>query len=118
MSLCPKCGTDNESFASRCKSCDEVLSMAPASRATEEVPNYLVHSILVTLCCCLPFGIASILQAVKVNENLKKGDVEGAKEASEKAKKFAIIGAAVGGVINVIYFFVNFASGLAQGLSH
>mgnify|MGYP001273434538 CR=1 FL=1 len=25
------------------------------------VPNYLVHSILVTLCCCMPFGIVAIV---------------------------------------------------------
>src|SRR5882672_10526815 len=28
-----------------------------------KVPNYLVQSILVTLCCCLPFGIAAIVFA-------------------------------------------------------
>src|SRR5882724_11600119 len=33
---------------------------APSAPA-EPVPNYLVQSILCTLCCCLPFGIVAIV---------------------------------------------------------
>ncbi|MDQ3389279.1 MAG: CD225/dispanin family protein, partial [Gemmatimonadota bacterium] len=30
------------------------------------VPNYLIPSILATLCCCLPAGIVSIIYAAQV----------------------------------------------------
>ena len=53
-----------------------------------DVPNYLVQSILVTLCCCLPFGIVAIVSAAKVNGLLASGDYEGAVKASEDAKKW------------------------------
>ena len=59
---------------------------------------YLVFSILVTLCCCLPLGIASIIYASKINSLQKMGDYAGAKDAAKKAKILMIVGA-VGGLI-------------------
>lgn len=77
------------------------------------VPNYLVQSILVTLCCCLPFGIVSIVYASGVNGKLQAGDYQGAVEASNKAKTWAWIGFGIGLVVNTIVFFVNFMIGFA-----
>ena len=56
------------------------------------VPNYMVHSLLVTvLCCpCMPLGIAAFAHATKVNINLSKGDHAAAVVASENAKKWCI----------------------------
>ena len=54
--------------------------------APSNLPNYLVQSILVTLFCCLPFGIAAIIQAAQVNNKITAGDMAGAMEASRKAK--------------------------------
>jgi predicted secreted protein len=71
-------------------------------------PNYLVWAILSTLFCCLPFGIASIVFAAQVNSKYASGDVAGAQATSEKAKRFAIIAAIVGVVVNGIYFAVVF----------
>ena len=59
---------------------------------------YIIFSILVTLCCCLPLGIVSIVYASKINSLQKAGDYEGAKAAAKKAKIFMIVGA-VGGLI-------------------
>jgi predicted secreted protein len=67
-------------------------------------PNYLVWAILSTIFCCLPFGIASIVFAAQVNGKFASGDVAGAQASSEKAKRFAIIAAVVGIVVNGIYF--------------
>ncbi|NYG07168.1 putative secreted protein [Phycicoccus badiiscoriae] len=69
-------------------------------------PNYLVWAILSTIFCCLPFGIASIVFAAQVNGKYASGDVGGAQASSEKAKRFAIIAAIVGIVVNGIYFAV------------
>ena len=45
---------------------------------SQNVPNYLVPAILVTIFCCLPVGIAAIIQAAQVNGKLQAGDYEGA----------------------------------------
>lgn len=66
-------------------------------------PNYLVWAILSTVLCCLPLGIASIVFAAQVNGKYAAGDLAGARESSQKAKKFAIWSAVVGLVIAVIY---------------
>lgn len=52
----------------------------------QEVPNYLVQSILATLLCCLPFGIPAIVYAASVSGKTQAGDYAGAKVASDKAK--------------------------------
>jgi Interferon-induced transmembrane protein len=65
-------------------------------------PNYLVHSIVVTLCCCLIGGIIAIINASQVNSKWAAGDREGAKKASESAKKWCIISVVVGLITNAI----------------
>ena len=65
--------------------------------------NYLVWSILSTLFCCLPLGIASIVFAAQVDGKYNSGDYAGANEASAKAKKFATWAAIAGVVVIVLY---------------
>ena len=60
------------------------------------VPNYLVHSILVTLCCCMPFGIVAIVFAAKVDGLVQSGQHAAAVQASKKAKMWCWIGFGVG----------------------
>jgi len=40
---------------------------------------------LVTLFCCVPTGIAAIVQAASVNAKLQAWDIEGARESSQKS---------------------------------
>ena len=61
-----------------------------------EVPNYLVQSIVITLFCCWPVGIAAIMNAAKVNTLLASGDYEGAVQASEAAKKWCWVSFTLG----------------------
>ena len=73
-------------------------------------PNHLIWAILVTLFCCLPLGIVSIVFAAKVDGLAASGDIVGAQEASDKAKLWAMIGAGSGLVVAVLYFlFVGMA---------
>ena len=81
---------------------------APAGNKPD---NYLVWAILCTIFCCslfsLPFGIASIVNASKVESAWNSGNYAEAQKASENAKKFAIICAIVGLVCNLISFFIT-----------
>jgi hypothetical protein len=53
--------------------------------------TWLVESILVTFFCCLPFGIAGIVNAAKVESRFYAGDYEGALRSSREAKKWTTI---------------------------
>jgi hypothetical protein len=74
------------------------------------VPNYLWQSIVVTACCCLPFGIAAIVFAAQVNSKLAAGDVQGAMESSKKAKMWCWIAFGLGLVSNLGFVALSFAS--------
>jgi hypothetical protein len=70
----------------------------------QHVPNYLVQAILVTLFCCLPFGIVSIVYAAQVNSKLAAGDYAGALDASQKAKTWSLWSFGIGLVFGLAYF--------------
>ena len=85
---CSKCGTQNDDNAFKCVRCGEVIqgtgpSMAPPG---QKVSSHLAPAIIVTLLCCLPFGIVAIVYAAQVNGKLNAGDYTGALNASHKAK--------------------------------
>lgn len=69
--------------------------------------NWLVESILVTLFCCLPFGIVGIVFASQVNSKYDTGDYEGAWRASRDAGKWTKIGFFLGiaGIAIMIIFY-------------
>lgn len=58
--------------------------------------TYLWQSIVVTLLCCLPFGIAGIVYASKVSDLYIMGRLEEAQNASNKAKTWTIVSFCVG----------------------
>jgi len=64
--------------------------------------NFLVQSILVTLCCCLPLGIVGIVYAAQVDGKWNSGDFQGAIEASQNANKWSKIGLITGIVLNLL----------------
>ena len=72
-----------------------------------QVPNYLIQSILVTLCCCLPLGVVGIIFAAQVNSKLAQGDIAGARDASQKAKLFTMIGFIIGLIVIVLSLVFN-----------
>lgn len=76
--------------------------------------TWLVESILVTLFCCLPFGIAGIINASKVESRFYAGDIDGANRSSEEAKKWTTVSFWIGLAFVVIYFIVVMA-GAASG---
>lgn len=54
-------------------------------------PTYLALSIIATICCCLPLGIASIFFSGKVKPKWQLGDEAGARKASETAEILIIL---------------------------
>lgn len=70
------------------------------------VNNNMAKAILVTICCCLPFGIVAIIKAAEVNGKLAAGDVAGAQHSAGEANKWSNYGLIFGIVGSVLYFFV------------
>lgn len=58
--------------------------------------NYFLWGILTTILCCLPFGIISIIQALRVDSLWNQGQTQLAVQASASAKRWAIISAVTG----------------------
>lgn len=75
--------------------------------------NWLVESILVTLFCCLPFGIVGIINAASVNSKYDAGDYAGALNSSQQAGKWTKIGLFVGIGVIVLWFILVFAIGIS-----
>ena len=86
----------------------------PPPGALPHIKNYLVESILCTICCCLPFGIPGIVFAAQVDGKLKSGDVQGAMESSEKAKKWTLVAFVLGLISNIISI-VLYSTGATAG---
>ncbi len=74
---------------------------------TQNIPNYLVQAILVTLCCCQPFGIVAIVFAAQVDSKANAGDLAGAQDMSDKARMFSTIGFIIGLLVNGLVFIVQ-----------
>lgn len=126
---CPNCGTSNLDNATICINCGRSLGPAPvtppvtqsytppppsapyggtssAAATGPTIPNYLIQSILVTFCCCLPFGIVAIIFAAQVNSKLAAGDRAGALEASRKAKMWTWIALGTGLLVWIVMMTV------------
>jgi len=110
---CPTCGAGNDAEARFCVSCglklekQETMYGGPTAYTTfgdspsypKHIPNYLIPSILVTIFCCLPLGIAAIIFAAQVNGKVKAGDIAGAQSSSRTARTLVLVSIIVGGVI-------------------
>lgn len=106
--ICPKCARPTDDDAVRCSNCKEVLRLDLSGN--EEVPNYLILSILVSIFCCTPFGLVSLFFAIRANNLVKKGDRTGALLAAKRAKATLLFTLAAGLIFMVIVFTSEFPS--------
>jgi hypothetical protein len=78
------------------------------------ITNYLWQSIVVTLLCCMPFGIVAIVYATKVDGLVASGDYFAAEAASKSAKFWVWLTFGIGLLLNLlslIFFFFVMAAG-------
>lgn len=71
--------------------------------------TWLTESILVTLFCCLPFGVMSIIHASKVSTFFAMGNYDMAQKASANAAKWIKISFFTGLIATLIYLFIYLA---------
>ena len=76
--------------------------------------TWMAESILVTIFCCLPFGIAGIVFAAKVSSLYAAGRYEEAEAASKNAGKWTKIGFFVGIVVIILYMLIYGATILSM----
>jgi predicted secreted protein len=100
--FCTECGKGIHAKAEICPHCG-VRQLVPGAASVGTIPNYLVQAILVTLFCCLPFGIVSIVYAAQVNGKEQAGDIAGARRASGLAKKWVWAGFLCGLIFMILY---------------
>lgn len=76
--------------------------------------SWLVESILITIFCCLPFGIVGIVYAVKVNSLHDQTRYEESRRASKNAKRWVLIGLMIGLVYLAFIIIMVFLGSLSE----
>jgi hypothetical protein len=123
MKFCPKCGNavpDESSFCPKCGSnLPETTSYSSAYQQPKPAcpPTYLALSILVTLLCCLPFGIVGIIKSASVSKEYAAGNYEAAKAASGQAKTWSIVGICCG-LVGIVLYTILMICGALSGLAY
>lgn len=102
-SVCPRCGNSVGSFSTRCD-----------SQEVKKPSAHLALSILVTIFCCLPFGIVGIVYASKVDSNWMAGYYDLARQNSLKARNWSVTGIVIGAVLWVLYLILVYVIGLSM----
>lgn len=122
--FCPQCGKQLPDDANHCMYCGRSVgqngqdTQAPPqanqsqiAQAYATISNHLALSII-AIFLCLPFGIAGLVQSLKVDQFIKLGDFESAKMFSEKAKTYSMIGLIVGGILIVLSIILGVVFGI------
>ena len=104
--FCQKCGQEIASEAVMCPHCQAATPNAVPAKPPK---SYLAQAIIVTILCCLPFGIPAIVYAAQVNGKFAAGDYAGAEESSKKANMWSWIAVGAGLLSGIIW-------GVATGL--
>lgn len=118
--VCKVCGHINQdSVAKFCTVCGSELQhetyqpvyQQPSYNPPPRVPNYLVFSILTTILCCLPLGIAAIFKSAQVDKKIALGEYEAAIQTSKQARTLNILAAVLGVVFSIFYVIIVVIAG-------
>lgn len=101
-------GFNNWKRAKEVNELSELLSSLPPElpSATPMPKTWLIESIIVTCLCCLPFGVAGIINSSKVETKYQNGEYEKALHYSQQAKKWILWGIFTTLIIAIIYIIV------------
>ena len=99
--VCLKCGVSLGSSGPR-----QTTRSARQTASLGHVDNHMVKAILVTVCCCLPFGIVAIIKSSEVNGKLAAGDVQGAQISAASSNSWSNMGIILGLVFGILYFLL------------
>lgn len=106
---CKKCGAElpeNARFCTVCGADQENFGMATPHKAMSRPSNYLWLAILITLLCCIPFGIVSIVYAAMVDSNWNAGRFDEARRCSSRARAWALWGIGIYVLLFLIYIVI------------
>ena len=106
--FCQNCGNELPEGAAACPRCGQ-MPAAPVQASAQSINSHLVFAILTTLCCCLPFGVVSIVYAAQVSTMVNCGNIAAAQQASDKAFKWAVAALVCGLITNAIAVFLQVA---------
>lgn len=129
--FCTNCGAKIGHGGKFCTNCGAAIPETTTASAEAErgppysdepvepahVPNYLVQAIVVTIFCCLPLGIVSIVFAAQVNGQVAAGDLVGARRSSNLAKTWAWVTFIVGICAWILWFAIVLLSEVLIELS-
>ena len=87
---CAKCGKMNDESAAECIQCGNQLQSSVSEGEAITIPNYLARSIIVTIFCCLPFGIAAIIYSAQVNGKIRAKVNQTADTPRDELEKLAL----------------------------
>ena len=108
--FCKNCGAKLEDNAATCASCNaKTAEPVQVCAPKPQVTTYLLPAILVTLLCCIPFGIVAIVYAAQVSTKVAAGDIQGAMDSSGKAKMWCWIGFGVGLAFSILFSLSSLA---------
>lgn len=79
------------------------------SRTPIKPDNNLAGAILVTIFCCLPFGIVSIVYAAQVDSYWRTGQYENAENSANQSRTWMWVSFGLGLVAVLIWFLANVA---------
>jgi len=111
---CTRCGHEHDDAAATCAQCGAPLVPPDPPGAASPPANYLVQSILVTLCCCQIPGIVAIVYAAQVNGLLAAGNVSGAQRASRLAYIWCWVAFGIGAA-GLLLYLMTVGIGIALG---
>lgn len=128
MNYCPNCGNPVPDGSYFCQVCGYNIPYSPAPMYQNYQqpqqqqpmppcpPTYLALSIIVTILCCLPFGIVGIIKSSSVTKEYAAGHYDEAQRASKQAKTWSIVGMCTA-LFWVIVYLILLACGVLAGIS-
>ena len=106
--FCKNCGTELPDNTHYCTNCgfDQTAAYTPMRDPDGRPRTNMILAILVTVCCCVPFGIVGIVYASRVDSAWNTGHFEEAEKFSRKARNWSLWGLALSLLFYIAYIIL------------